>query len=83
MARSLQLLGDVTGVILGTVLVFFEPVVQWVSSVAMVLGLLTCLIFELSPASPKFPLLAFFGASVGVGAIPILYTALLVKFIER
>jgi hypothetical protein len=65
----------------GAVLVFVEPVIEAVCSLAMIIGVLTCVVFELSPAGPRFPLGTFLGVALSIGAIPIPYKGLLSLFV--
>ena len=54
-------------------LILTAPAVQLVCSFGLVLGVLACLIYSLSPAAAHFPLALMLGISVGFGAAMVLY----------
>jgi hypothetical protein len=59
------------------VLMLCEPIVRWACSTLLVLGLLVSIVFELSPAGPRFPFLAMIAASLGWGLVLIGYYGLM------
>jgi hypothetical protein len=64
------------------VLLLLEPVVNFICSAGLVLGLITCVIFELSAVAPRFPLLKCLGVSLSFGAILFVYYGLVSVFVE-
>ena len=61
-------------------LLLLEPVVSFVCSAGLVLGLLTCIVWELSAAAPQFPLGKMLVFSFGCPVVLFLYQALLSLF---
>lgn len=59
------------------VLVLIEPVVRIVCSCALILGTIASVVFELSAVGPRFPFLLMLGASLGFGALLVLYEGLI------
>ena len=62
------------------VLLLLEPVVRIVCSCALVLGVLASVVFELSAVGPRFPFLLMLGASLGFGAVLVLFEGLIALF---
>ncbi len=60
-----------------TLLTLFEPVVRAVFSLAMVLGVLAAIVFELSAAGPRFEFLQMVVWSLGLGAALFAYHGLM------
>jgi hypothetical protein len=58
-------------------LVLIEPVVRVICSCALVLGIIASVVFELSAVGPRFPFLVMLGASLGFGALLVLYEGLI------
>lgn len=58
-------------------LMLLEPVVRWICSTALVLGLLVSVIFELSAVGPRFPFLAGIGISLGFGVLLVIFYGLI------
>ena len=58
-------------------LVLIEPVVRIVCSCALILGVIASVVFELSAVGPRFPFLVMLGASLGFGALLVLYEGLI------
>jgi hypothetical protein len=58
-------------------LVLIEPVVRILCSCALILGIIASVVFELSAVGPRFPFLVMLGASLGFGALLILYEGLI------
>ena len=59
------------------VLTLLEPVVRFVFSLAMVLGFVAAIVFELSAAGPRFPFLQMLALSLGFGVALFAYYGLL------
>lgn len=57
-------------------LMLLEPVVRWICSTALVLGLLVSVVFELSAVGARFPFLAGIGISLGFGLLLVIYYGL-------
>jgi hypothetical protein len=64
------------------ILLLLEPVVSFVCSAGLVLGLVTCIVWELSAAGPKFPLGKMLVFSFGCPVILFLYHGLLSLFVR-
>ena len=58
-------------------LTLLEPIVRAVLSLAMMLGILATIVFELSAAGPQFEFLRMLALSLGFGVALILYYGLL------
>jgi hypothetical protein len=58
-------------------LMLLEPVVRWICSTALVVGMLVSLVFELSAVGPRFPFLAGMGISLGFGVLLVLFYGLI------
>lgn len=59
------------------VLALLEPVVRFVCSLVMVLGVITSIVFEVSAAGPRFPFLWMLALSIGFGVVLFLYYGLI------
>lgn|ERR1700722_16513045 len=64
------------------VLLLIEPVVSFICGAGLVLGLVTCIVWELSGAATRFPLGKMLVFSLGCPVILFLYHALLSLFIS-
>lgn len=62
---------------LHAVLTLLEPVIRAFSSLAMLLGIIAAIVFELSAMGPRFPFLEMLALSLGFGAALFLYYGLL------
>lgn len=60
-----------------TALLLCEPIVRWVCATAMILGIVVCVLFEVSAAGPQFPFLAMFALSISFGVALVLYEGLI------
>jgi len=58
-------------------LVLIAPIVRFVCSCALVLGIIASVVFEVSAVGPRFPFLLMLGASLGFGAFLVLYEGLI------
>lgn len=58
-------------------LMLLEPIVRWICSTALVLGLLVSVVFEVSAVGPRFPFLLGIGVSLGFGVLLVLYYGLI------
>lgn len=65
------------------VLMLLEPVVRWVCSIALVLGLIVSVVFELSAVGTRFPFLAMVGTSLVFGVVLIAYYGLIALLTRR
>jgi hypothetical protein len=61
-------------------LVLIEPIVRIVCSCALILGIIASVVFELSAVGPRFPFLLMLAASLGFGAVLVLYEGLIALF---
>jgi hypothetical protein len=77
-----RVLWNVIRVPIVAVLLLLEPVVTFVCSAGLVLGLFTCIVWELSAAAPKFPLGKMLVFSFACPVILFLYHALLSLFVR-
>jgi len=64
------------------ILLLLEPVVSFVCSAGLILGIVTCIVWELSSAGPKFPLGKMLVFWFGCPVILFLYHALLSLFVR-
>jgi hypothetical protein len=80
--RPIQLLWNGVRLPIGAVLLLLEPLVDLICGAGLVLGLLTCLIFELSAVAPRFPLGQALMISVSFALILFLYHGLLSLLVE-
>jgi hypothetical protein len=62
---------------LHAVLTLLEPVVRAVFSLAMLLGIIAAIVFELSAMGPRFPFLEMLALSLGFGAALFAYYGLI------
>jgi hypothetical protein len=72
-----RVLWNVIRVPIVAVLLLLEPVVSFVCSAGLVLGVLTCIVWELSAAGPRFPLAIVLSVSLSCPVILFLYHGLL------
>ena len=77
-----QVLWNVMRVPIVAVLLLIEPVVTFACSAGLILGLVTCIVWELSAAGPKFPLGKMLVFSFGCPVVLFLYQALLSLFVR-
>ncbi len=59
------------------ILVLLEPVVRFLCSLVMVVGVITSVLFEISAAGPRFPFLWMLALSLGFGVVLFLYDGLI------
>ena len=64
------------------VLGLLEPVVRAICGIAMVMGILVAIVFELSAVGPRFPFLWMIGMSLAFGLVLVLYEGLLGLLLE-
>lgn len=77
-----RVLWNVIRVPIVAVLLLLEPVVSFVCSLGLVLGIFTCIVFELSAVDPKFPLGKMLVFSFGCVVVLFLYEAVLSLFVR-
>ena len=77
-----QVLWNVMRVPIVAVLLLIEPVVTFACSAGLILGLVTCIVWELSAAGPRFPLAKVLTISLSFPVILFLYYGLLSLFIR-
>jgi hypothetical protein len=65
------------------VLLALEPLVALVCGAGLVLGVLACILFEISSVGPRFPLVRALSISLSFGVILFLYYGLLSLFVEE
>jgi hypothetical protein len=80
--RPVQLIWNGLRLPIAGVLLLLEPVVNFICSAGLVLGLVACVIFELSAVAPRFPLLKCLGISLSFGVILFLYYGMLSIFVK-
>ena len=61
-------------------LTLLEPVVRVVFSLAIVLGIIAAMVFELSAVGPRFPFLGILCLTLGSGVILVVYYGVLNLF---
>lgn len=77
LGNTLRLLWRLVRLPLLGVLTLLEPVVRYIFSIVMVLGIITSVVFEISAAGPRFPFLAMLALSFGFGIALFLYYGLI------
>ena len=82
MNRPVQLIWNGLRLPIAGVLLLLEPVVNFICSTGLVLGLIACVIFELCAVAPRFPLLKCLCISVSFGVILFLYYGLVSIFVK-
>src|ERR1700682_1815489 len=80
--RAAQVVWNGVRLPIAGVLVLLEPVVGFVCGLGLVLGVLACILFELSAVGPRFPLAKMLGISLSFGVILFLYYGALSLFVE-
>jgi len=58
-------------------LMLLEPAVRYICSLALVLGIIASLAFEMSAVGPRFPFLGMMTISLGFGVVLFLYYGLI------
>jgi hypothetical protein len=58
-------------------LVLLEPIVRFLCSLVMVLGVITAVVFEISAVGPRFPFLWVLALSLAFGVVLFLYYGLI------
>jgi hypothetical protein len=82
LATAVRVLWNVVRLPIATVLLALEPVVGFICGLGLVLGVLACILFEISAVGPRFPLAKMLGISLGFGVIRFLYNGLLSIFVD-
>lgn len=59
------------------ILVLLEPVVRFLCSLVLVLGVITSVLYEISAAGPRFPFLWMLALSIAFGVVLFLYYGLI------
>jgi hypothetical protein len=80
--RTTQLVWGAVRVPIAAVLLMLEPFVGFICGAGLVLGLISCAIFELSPAGAAFPLGKALMISLSFGVILFLYYGVLSLFVK-
>ncbi len=81
-ATAVRVLWNAMRLPIAAVLLALEPIVGFICGAGLVLGLITCVIFELSAVAPRFPLLKCLGVSLSFGVVLFLYYGLASLFVE-
>ena len=74
---ALRLLWNFVRLPVHAVLVLCEPLVRFLCSAVVVLGVFTAALFEISAVGPRFPFLGMLACSLGFGAVLLLYEGLI------
>ena len=82
LATAVRILWNAVRLAIAAVLLALEPIVGFICGAGLVLGLITCVIFELSPVAPRFPLLKCLSVSLSFGVILFLYYGALSILVE-
>ena len=82
MRRALRLLWKAARLPVAGIVLLLEPVVQWVCSLVIVLGVVACILFELSAIGPEFPLMIVLGVLSSFGIVLVLYYGLVSLVVE-
>jgi hypothetical protein len=67
---------------IAAVLLALEPIVGFICGLGLVLGVLACILFEMSAVGPRFPLTKMLCISLGFGVILFLYYGILSFFVN-
>lgn len=78
----LRLLSGLSRTVVLTVLVLLEPVVTFICTMGMLLGVAVSSMFEVSAAGSRFPFLWMVALSLALGITALLYHALLVLLLK-
>jgi hypothetical protein len=73
LAGAARVLWNAVRLPIAAVLLALEPIVGFVCGAGLVLGVLACILFEMSAAGPRFPFAKALGISLGFGVILFLY----------
>ena len=76
LAAAVRLVWHFVRLPLQALLIVFEPVVRWILSLALVLGVLAAVVFEVSAVGAQFDFLQLFVGSLGFGVALHFYYAL-------
>jgi hypothetical protein len=77
LAAAVRLVWHFVRLSLQALLIVFEPIVRWILSLALVLGVLAAVVFEVSAVGAQFGCLQLIASSLGFGVVLILYYGLL------
>jgi hypothetical protein len=77
LAAAVRFSGHFVRLPLQVLLIVLEPVVRWILSLALVLGVLAAVVFEVSAIGAQFDFLHLFVGSLSFGVALLLYYALL------
>lgn len=81
LAGTIRVLWNAVRLPVAATLLLLEPLVAFVCGAGLVLGVLACVLFEMSAAGPRFPLTKALGISLCFGVILFLYYGLLSLFV--
>lgn len=79
--RAVRLCWNVVRLPIAAALLLLEPVVQFVCSFVMVVGIFVAIMFEISAVGPRFPFLQVAGISLSFGLVLMFYYFLLSFFV--
>jgi hypothetical protein len=82
LATAVRVLWNVVRLPIAAVLLALEPIVGLICGLGLVLGVLACILFEISAAGQRFPLVKMLSISLGFGVILFLYYGLLSIFVK-
>ncbi len=68
--------------VLLTLLAVLEPLVKWICTTVLVLGLAVSVVFEVSAVGPHFPFLRIAGISMGFGVILVVYCGVVALLVD-
>ena len=81
-AAVVRVLWNAVRLPIAAVLLALEPLIGFVCGAGLVLGVLVCILFEISSVGPRFPLVKALCISLSFGVILFLYYGLLSLFVE-
>jgi hypothetical protein len=82
-AAVIRVLWNAVRLPIAALLLAFEPLVGIVCGAGLVLGVLACILFEISAVGPRFPFVKALCISLSFGLILFLYYGLLSLFVEE
>jgi hypothetical protein len=82
-AAAVRVLWNAVRLPIVAALLALEPLVGLICGAGLVLGVLACILFEISSVGPRFPLVKALSISLSFGVILFLYYGLLSLFVEE
>jgi len=81
-AAAIRVVWNALRLPIAAVLLALEPVVEFVCGAGLVLGVLACILFEISSVGPRFPFVKELCISLSFGVLLFLYYGLVSIFVK-